>query len=55
MKFTDAVCLNGPQMFFGAVSFMFGKIVLGIFLMVFFHHAVPCYLGNDGGGGNGVA
>ena len=55
MEFADAILFDRSQMFPGAVTFMSGKIVLGIFLMVFVHHAVPGHFGDDGGGGDGIA
>ena len=55
VEFAEAVSPDGLQVLFRPVTFVFGKIVLRVFLVPLQHHPVARHLGNDGSGGNRIA
>ena len=43
----------GVTMLQGGVALIFYEIIVGILLVKFSHHRIPCYFGNNGGSGDG--
>jgi len=52
---TWAKSLKAVQVLGGAVAFVSGKAVAGIFLFYIYHYVVAGYLGDDRGAGDGKA
>lgn len=54
MDLTLAIFLKVVYMLLSAITFVFSKIILRIFLIQFDHKPIPCYLGKNAGACNVV-
>lgn len=52
MQITKAELFDGGLVFFGAVAFVGGEVVLGVLGMEVLHELVSVDFGDDGGGGD---